>query len=442
MPITKAAVIAGVRAAKVAHMAYSGYKAYRKANPTVRTQRVTDTKVSKAKAKAPSKKLVKRAWRNVSTATYAGMFAKPKAKQQRLLANQTDYLTNGYMLTEEIHGRINDSECVYIGHSTYDRQSLATTISCAVLRKLFRRAGITLDQARQELPLKSYGDSSGFQLRWVRITSAGVIVPFIYEIPDNTSLRDLSQNSGFQNQLFEQMENADGSVRGTWDRISLYSNQDGGRLFSELNLRNEVIQVEVQSTLSIQNRTKGASAGVGDTGNSIEIVDNQPLTGYIYAFNSSGKKSNGTPEARQMGNPGLKLRNHGVLVEQHIDLVPSSQYIEPPSPKIWSNCDKSARILLQPGTIKQNQIRQVWRGYFNNICGLVLVTRQQSLYGNYDQHPGKTVLCALEETLNSGSTNLITCAYEANRVTGCKLFSTKGPTMPSDFQSFVISNQT
>lgn len=371
----------------------------------------------------PAMRRTNRAFAGVSTHYYRGRFRKPRKTSKP--KTQTKYLSNGYLLTSEVFGKVDDLDCVYIGHSTYNRTQFARVIACAVLRKLLKKAGFNPDSPDQEIPFNGYNDSSGFELRWVRIAGDGTILPSTYVVPNNTSLETLATASGWQQAVYDLMNTQDGYSRGDFDRIALYSQDfnvtSTGRLAAEVNLRTEVLELYSQSSVVIQNRTKSAVGGSDST----ETVDNQPLKGYCYNF------AGGVPQQKQTGVSGLtRVIGDGIILQQSVDLSPATLFKEPPVPKTFSNCFASSYVRLDPGFIKRGSIVSKWRGYFNNIIfGKLKAVTPDGANQNVSYSAGKCQLFALEEALNSGSTNKITVNYECEKKIGAMLITGKKPVM-------------
>lgn len=372
----------------------------------------------------------------VSTGFYRGKFRKPVKRVGWSTAQQTKYLSAGYLANSEVFGRVADADCVYIGHSTFDRTQVARAVAAATLRKLLKKCGFDPDQPQQEIPIRDYGDSRGAQLRWARIESTGLPVIVTYTFVDGETLQSLIINSGMATQISDCMEMVDGSVRGSFDRVSLYTNDTANTgstwsLAGELNLRDEVLDIFVQSTLTVQNRTK---SGTVDTV-AAETVDNQPLRGRLYDM------IGGVPQTKEMGANGLnRVPANGILLQQSVDLSPAAYFKEPPMPKIFSNCYKSSNITLEPGMIRKTVLTSQWRGYFNHLVCHRLTVRQVPFLGQMNYAPGKCQLIALEERLNSGSTNPITVSYEADRKFAAMLITSRRPCMLGHYEDAQVDN--
>ena len=345
----------------------------------------------------------------ISNGSYQGKFKKPKKNKSTF---QTLAQSQGYQVKREVHGAIADPDCVYLGHGTHSVNMTARMICGALVRKLFKKAGVILSRPDEELPLFDTTDADGFKivLDWSFIN--GTVGSFTYvTVNDDTLDKVIDQ---FQGQFMNALESDFSGY--AFEKFALYSSDRNGvstnwRVASVLNLKNEVVMLKIYSSLMIQNRTKGATAPEGD--NEADRVDNQPLQGYLYHMNGA------TPQLKivQMNNshtleaPG---RDTSIMLVRGQQLGTLLQ--EPPLPKTFSNCYKSVKVRLEPGTMKRTVIYIVHTGYLNNILGKL---RVQQFGGFLSRGPGKFQLFSLEEAMNSGSGNNITVNYEAQQVYSC-----------------------
>lgn len=426
-PIAQAAFGPPGRAAVAAgRMIWRGYKAYKarsaKLNRKVRFGR-------------------KGQFGGLSTGRYAKRFRRPTKKKVRRLVGVSKCLKTGYVETKEVYGKVDDADCVYVGQSTFDVASLAKVISCAILRKLFKKAGINVTNPLGELNLYWNDNADGFYINFQVRDSDGVIFTLPssagYVTVDGDTLESVAQNSTLIARVGDRLRAVDSGNRGDFERISLYSSDRNGvstntRLAAELDLRNEIIDIMISATLTVQNRTKS-------DGGSTEItqIDNQPLSGYLYEFTGA------VPQSKQYDMGVLnRMRPGGVFLEQSVDLSPALLFKEPPVPKTFSNCIKATRVALQPGDLQKTYISVSYRGYFNNIMQKMKATMKDNNSSVVQYAAGKCQLFALEERLNTGSANLITVTYEIDRKVGAMLTTSRAPVALSGYTSQIVNNIT
>lgn len=429
----RVAARAGVAAAaRMAPYLSAASTAYRVGKRVAKTYKKFRVKKTQAKPKTVSRPLPGR-WQGVHQGKFVGKFKKPRRSQGRVTRMKTQYQNSGYVCNKEVFGKVDSPDCVYIGHSTWDAPQIAEAIAIAALRKLCRKAGFNADSAEQELPFYAYNDSDGFQLSWTLIRADGSLYNSDYTIPGDTTLSSLATNSGFKSAVQDAMTSSVGTT-GNFDRITLRSSDRNGvstnwRLASELNLKTEVLKIFSKSTLMVQNRTKSASGS-----SSTDVIDNQPIKGFLY------RMVGGVPQPKTMGSSLNRATAQGIILKRAVDLSPAQLYKEPPVPSHFSNCYKSSYVGLQPGDMQRSSIMSQWTGYFNNLVSGKFLQRYTG--DAVEFAPGKCELFAMEESLNSGSTNLLLANYEAEKTVGAVLISSKRPTMLAGHSELEINNVT
>lgn len=367
---------------------------------------------SRTKTKTRSKKKAGRGFTGVSTHNYAGRFRKATRRTKESLV--TKFAKTGVVDKNEIYGSINDPDCVYIGHSTWVKDTIEFVIFEALVKKVFKKAGITVPSTSQELLGADYNTSQYWTIKAIwKDPIADTQIPYSYDVPNDSSLRSVAAN------MWTAWKAAAVDPHSTTtylvERVWLCQTGTTNIPAAELNVKEEILEVYVSSALDVQNRTKGASAATTESG--LDRVDNQPLKGYRYMM------IGGAPQLKNMG-PQNFMNPNGVILKRAAQLTTSDgTYAEPILPKQVSNCTKSSYVALEPGTIKSSRIFQKHCGYFNNLMRKLASYNQTSngvLYG-----PGKCEMFALEERLNTGSSNPITVSYEAQRVICARLFTTR-----------------
>lgn len=383
-------------------------------------------------------------WGGHSTGYYQGKFRKPTSRVKGLEKLQNYYMSTGTGKNIEIEGKVDDVDCVYVGHSTYCFSEMAANLCTAMLRKLFKKAGFDVEHVHQELPLYSHDNADGFKVQLVRLNGDGSKSVAEYITVDNDTLNSIAITntwSGLSQKMFEIIQAAidPPGVNAEFESLILYSSDRNGvatnwRLASELDLRREKVEMYISSELTVQNRTKTADGGSTST----DTIDNQPLKGKLYQVRG------GIPKMKIQGRPGLNyITDKGVILQQAIDLTPSGLFKEPPPRSIFSNVTGTSYVSLDPGTIKKTRIAHKYQGYFNYFIQRVL---NMTIYTNsgttISNAKGKAQFIALEERLNSGSANKITVCYEIDQKVFCKLKTTKKPTALPDYGTSTYNNVT
>lgn len=399
-------------------------------------------KVSKKKG-AKMRKPVPSVIVGISSGANKGKFATP-GKIPKTFENTS--LKLGYHLTRETIGSVTDGDCVYVYHSNYNPFQAARVLTGALLRTLFRKAGIEINNQEQEIPLLNALSSAGFRIVYTyRNPVDGVITSDNLDIVDNTALWLLIDNFmavGKMGNLFYQymLDNAN-----EWKEpytLGLYSQdlfQPGSpqyRLHSLITLQDEFVVYEAMSSIMVQNRTQGSSATATDY--SADRIDNQPLKGYLYQFKNGDPRLKGS----MASNTGINwnfdflyntgdadgVRTFGGSV---LPTIGSKLMAEPPVPSIWRNLDASAKVHLEPGDIKKGVIVTTYKHRFPELLKKLRIDVSGVAAGtnpgtNYSKLPGhKSQILSLEEVLRTPSTNLVTCIYENEHKVGAYTYTQK-----------------
>lgn len=389
----------------------------------------------------------------VSTGYYKGRFK--KATRKGVKTGTDIYAKTGVVQRVEIHGKIDDVDVVYLGHNTFQVSLISEVIAKAILRKLFTKHGFTFNDDQEIIN----GSQTGFTIRWSRRrTSDGAMcyssISTFTGMTLNLLIGNTSTPSGasdwlstasLKDQIAQSMyvmnEGYGNNMTGNFECIEFYSS-GSAMPTGQLKFEEEVLDLQFNSKMIIQNRTKSDS---GST--EIETVDNQPLKGFQYLFaggvahvKNDGKLIGTAPvTGTPAGNVINQNRSEGILLVRGGEFPASQQnWKEPPAPRVFANCYKASKVLLQPGSIKGGYIVSRWRGYFNNLLNGKLIVKAN--VGTVSAAPGKLQMFALEERLNSGSLNKITVNYECEKTCGARFISVKKPNYMTGFIQQEISN--
>jgi len=378
----------------------------------------------------------------VSNATNAGNFKQPHKLTK--FFEQTA-LKNGYHLTRESIGQVTDADCVYVYHSDYQPERIARVLVGALLRSLFRKAGIEIGNQETEIPANGALGSVGFSIQYsYRNPISGNISVNGYDTVDNISFLNLVEvhmaTGRMGDHFFSYMRN-DATVFAEPYSLALYTKTfvDGSaieRLHTYMTLQNEMVVYQAKSSIMVQNRTQGASAASGDL--SADRIDNQPLQGYLYQF------KNGDPRLKQsmVENSGI-VHNRDYLYDtgdtagcrtyggSTIPVAPIGIRCmnEPPVPKLWRNIDIASKVHLEPGEMKRgviiseykNRLPELLKKFRVDVIGVSPGITSGSHYSKLSSH--KSQIIALEECLRTVSSNLVTCLFENEYKVGAYTYS-------------------
>lgn len=388
--------------------------------------------VSETKTMTKSKKKFKRATK-YTRGRYAG---KVKGKKLRTKIQDICQRT-GFLHTVEVNGIVADPDICYITHSTYSGMRPTHEILMhALLRKVFAKAGCNITGVNEKI--RGYnagingGDSDGWKicLVWTDILT-GVKQWVQYETGLNETLYTITgsvQNglapnaSNIMNALVEFSVEFGGAKDRIFESLELYD-KDGNagnfwRIASTINLKLENIHCYSQSSIKFQNRTK--SGGTNETDN----VNNNPLVGRIYEFTS------GVPRPKVENTYLLERITDGFGVEliRGAEFAANVQGLkEVPRASFFANCNKSISLKLQPGDIKKNSIRHSFKMLFNDFLLNYALLFNNNGVGKTAKATGKCAMLALEDMINIDAGDLVTLAYEVNRIVGIYTSSGKAP---------------
>jgi len=373
---------------------------------------------------APSKKY------GSSSGHKVGRFAKPKRKLNKSMAKKNVFQRKGHLKTEELYGTVQDPNIVYIGHTTFARETLAEVIAISILRKLFEKAGLAnviWDNAPGLTTLTTTSPTGTYEIQFTRQIVAGTTTE-TNPITAGRSIKQIASDCNLKRDINLAMQGDDGSNRGDFVEISLFLvSFDGVRtLVANMSFKDMKLHVAMETKIKIQNRTKGADAGDIYA----DAVDNQPLQGYLY-------QCRGVPY-NQVRTQSFEAISLATGIVKGIGASLAAGYLDPPNPKTFKNCTMSSKILLQPGDIKSGYISDKWAGNFNYLIGTKLRTRDKDTT-NVKSVPGKSQLYALEEVINTGPTNPIQIQFEVERMIGSYVTFKKSVLSLSDFEGIAIA---
>jgi hypothetical protein len=409
------------------------------------------SKVQKVAGKRRASRL--RKVRGTVTGGNGGKFKYPSKSGFKKQMKLTKVLREGYNLVYEQHGSVLDSDCVYIQHSNFRPTKISLVLTGALFRKLFRKAGIEIDNMDTELPLVDHGNSDGFKIIFtVKNPLDGTYTSTEYLIEDNKTFGQIvtqqTSTGLMRNYIEEYCKNTNSKEP---YRLSLYQSDRNGlstnwRLASDLNLENEKIHISMKSRMTIQNRTLGSGAPAADAVDN--RVDNQPLKGLIYEF------KNADPRLRSSQLKGTGVTDNRDYLYNTADFdrgvrtyggtqIPGPNGLimrEPPAAKIWKNISGVSSVSLEPGMMKSVSISSQYENY---MLALLKRFRADSIKDNFQTMDTlyrnvsscKSQIIALEEVLRTPADNAIICAYENEWRCGayCVTKKKKGVLL-SDFQ--------
>jgi len=421
----------------------NAYSAYQKYSPAVKKAASIISNLSKGSRRAsvlsssrssmslgssagrPSYKAPSQRWKGTSTGKSRGNFAKPKAVTK---STEAYCLSKGFYFVDETWGRMEDAHTVYIFHSPFQAYMIAKSIVAATIRNVMKQAGIQIGNSNIEVPWILVDQSSAMRLTYqTQNASSGVINTVTYDVPNNsTFLNIVTGFTAYFQHIFNYIcdQDPDEPYRLF---IQMSTNNFDHYIRGMLNLGDCHLEVFTHSKLVIQNRSAGSQAAADNTDRyALDRVDNVPLIGYNYEFKHTD------PRLKQMSTNATGDANLNIADTRGLNLIKAStlfpDWSEPPTPKVWQNCSKAAKIGLEPGDMKTTTLSYNYSGKFANVMKKLRVQN----FENPDQIAGvlgRSQIIALEEKIRTDSANPITIQYEKESRVGAVVRKSKMPTL-------------
>jgi len=378
---------------------------------------------------------------------FAGKF--PKGKKKNLKSqSMAKFARRGTIRINETVGSVADPDSVYLYAHAVVPEDVIEVICEATVRKLLEKCFKT-----QYMSLSNYvlqGDSSPTLGNYLLVLT-------YYDAAlgtNGTQASAITANSTVKNiaddliPFLREYSSGNGTVSAINARepffISVYkqlSSNTESILMGTMNLHNEYIELSSTMELKVQNRSLSATGGA-DT----EVVDSNPIQGYIYEF-SSIPKSRDPLNIGSQPNPttARSYQFNSIRAIDGMNLIRGSElpegYKEPITARTFANCKGVSKIRLEPGSIKN-----CYRKYSKtvNFVKFLHDYNFQMDNGGSNRRVIKTlgggVLLAFEDVINVNASSNIKVTYEAERKMGCVL-KTRGHTdMVPFFEQFTYDN--
>lgn len=381
----------------------------------------------------PAKTKKRTVSRKSTLGTYAGKTKRSTKKGMESGVNM--YAKYGVVANRETNNQIEDPDCVYVGHSSIAANPLIRTVWFAVIKKLFKLAGIQIRDMTEGNSMKET----------FRITLTGKTVDNDNQValtnlsvaPGVGSYEDIANNfsSWIINNWFQPVyENAHMSF------LEIVQEPIGGEetILAHLNLEHYNVSYFSKSTLRMQNRTQ--PPGATEVGQA-DDVNNVPLTGRSYLCKGASPQWTGRP-LYDATLPGVLFgfvidSSNGTLQKaaQQNPVWTGSEpkrraLREPVLPKSFKNCYKSAKQRFQPGEIKISTLydtRKMDFNYFHYTMRIVHALGDPLLPRTQVRVPtGKCEIFAFEEMISYGEQK-VTVTWEVDRDIGAMLVAKKTP---------------
>jgi len=359
----------------------------------------------------------------IGPSVFAGKFSKPKKLKQTV---EQRCLSKGYHTTVEQFGEVNDSDCVYLSHSSGTINEVARTIATSILRTLLTKAGFKITNQFLELSVIHAYEGANFVenssgLRFVYTTKNiinGSYAGIGYNTVDGQSFNDIQfAFSGFSNRLIDYIRNTsnDEPYKIAVYRRDLDNISTNWILAAEMHLEDCHLELNILSSLQVQNRTRSAlNVGNGYEQLTTDRIDSQPVKGMLYEFkNADPRVRHSGPLPTLLGTVDNNLFSY--MNDYGLKLVRGEEYVgstEPFVPKYWANITKATKVSLDPGQMKKTMFTYKIAGKIVNTLKKLRVTQWSGPDAAFSGMVGKCQMICFEETMRTPSANKIYISYE------------------------------
>lgn len=352
------------------------------------------------------------------------------------------YTRYGFVTKTETNGVVADPDCCYITHTTIAPDDVITTLCLSIVRKLFYD-GVKWDYQKETDVFPNLVPYRLFLEQRNVMDGASALIIFNGNTPSElVGSTEVSGNFAYQLAEFSQYSPGPNTTQ-TANGLQLYKiglQENIGTVATpkwinraELDLTTLKVHALVKTSIKIQNRSKSATGS-----SSTDEVNTNPLTGYKY--NCFGP----APRMRYYAGDSWRLQSFNTITG--VNLTRGSEVEndlrEPPMAKQVVNCNKSAKIMLQPGEMKSDGLTYTKTMLLNQFLkklfrrsGNGVGTNSEVTYGI-----GNSLMFAFEDAINVNSTENISLAFELERTTGVYVSPGKRQMTMTKFRKYTQDN--
>lgn len=360
--------------------------------------------------------------------TSAGRFPKGRGVPRTKTA---EYAKVGFCEDATYGGRVQDADCVYIGHTSWPVDRTFAVTMMAFVRAMLRHVDIDLETPTSVLPFLTGVDT--ITITWIDSsnTVASSSFPYSPGATDTVDTLGITLYVFFRNAIYA-------NAKRYYQRLVMHS---GDVIRLMLNLATAKVEICNTSYLKVQNSTQSAESGGG--GNDSEDIAAVPLQGFSYfgRGNFTGKKEYSTNSKALSTQPDVPLEinsdtQSGIMTLRaanspltHANSAP--YYGNPPSAHEMKNTQSSAYVTLEPGVMKTDKLEDCHSLTFNQflykmyIAGYVAQT-DNGAFGQWSRSMmGHFKVFALEKKLYSNNQDQVQVRYELNHFIRARVFLRK-----------------
>lgn len=356
--------------------------------------------------------------------TSGGRFARGRGVPR---TKTSQYAAQGFCEDLTIGGRIQDPDCVYVGHSSWACDRTFVVVCMALVRTMLKHVNVDVETATSVLPFITGVDT--ITISWIDSsnTVASQAFPYSPGAGDTVDTLGVTLYSFFRSAIYS-------NAKRFYQRLVMHS---GDVVRVMLNLATAKIDVCNTSYLKVQNSTQSAESGGG--GNDSEDIAAVPLQGFSYfgRGNFTGIKEYEIRSKTLTVVPTVPLElntdsQNGLITLRAANTTGRADagplYGNPPNASEMKNTSSSAYTTLEPGVIKTDKLEDQHRMSFNQflyknyIAGYVSVDDT----GNFGQYSrsmmGHFKVFALEKKLYSNNQDQVQVRYEHNQFIRARVY--------------------
>lgn len=335
----------------------------------------------------------------------------------------SQYSKTGFVQDWTVGGRIQDADCVYVGHTDMPCDTTFYNVCIALVRSVLRMVQLDIESQESVIPFITAGRY--IVLQWIDSTNVVQQATFDTQTAAGTTVRDVGEQIyiHLRNQIFN-------DAKRTYTRLMLAESTDNtGATRITLNLNSAIVSVCNTSYLKVQNSTQSSTAGAGN--NDSDDINAVPLEGFSYfgRGNFTGLKpyailTKGSVATSDIPGEITSDTDRGLMVFRQPNASPfihyptTQPYKNPPPADQMKNCTRSAYAVLEPGNIKTDKLETSVKMPFNRFLQSIYISGWASAVspvtsGQFNRSRlGHFKLFALEKKLYSNNQDQCQVRYE------------------------------
>lgn len=359
--------------------------------------------------------------------TSAGKFP----KGGKLIHTKTaEYNKHGFSYDATVGGRVQDADCVYIGHTSWPVDRTLFSVMLSFVRSLLRHVDVDIETTSSVLPFITGVDT--ITIEWIDSSNTVVGQDFVYSPGAGDTVGTLAATfyNFFRGAIFN-------NAKRYYQRLMMRS---GDVVRVMLNLATAKVDVCNTSYLKVQNSTQSAEAGGG--GNDSEDIAAVPLQGFSYfgRGNFTGLKEYSLTSKSTAVVSTMPLELNSDETQGLITLRATNStgwaasgvlYGNPPPASDMKNVKASAYVTLEPGTMKTDKLEDCHKMTLNQflykmyIAGYVTAS-DNGANGQWSRSMmGHFKVFALEKKLFSNNQDQVQIRYEINQFIRSRVYLRK-----------------